>query len=122
MRLRRTTKVNLFINVEVTGEEDCPGLRKGGVLTLIRPEVELIVTAADIPESLVIDVSALEIGDNLTISDVALPEGSKPTIDRDFVIAQVSAPSGLASQSDDEDEGDDAADAAAPEADGDADS
>ncbi|MEM7520588.1 MAG: 50S ribosomal protein L25/general stress protein Ctc [Pseudomonadota bacterium] len=104
MRLRRTTKVNLFINVEVTGDDVCPGLKKGGVLTLIRPEVELIVTAADIPESLVIDISALEIGDNLTISDVTLPEGSKPTIDRDFVIAQVSAPSGLASQSDDDDD------------------
>jgi large subunit ribosomal protein L25 len=76
----------------------------GGVLTLVRPEVELIVTAADIPESIVIDVSALEIGDNLTINDVKLPEGAKPTIDRDFVIAQVSAPSGLASQSDDDEE------------------
>jgi large subunit ribosomal protein L25 len=104
MRLKRTTKVNLFINVEVHGEETSPGLKKGGVLTLIRPEVELVVTAADIPESLVIDVSGLEIGDNLTISDVELPAGAKPTIDRDFVIAQVSAPSGLASQSDDEDE------------------
>jgi len=119
MRLKRTTKINLFINVEVTGEEDCPGLRKGGVLTLIRPEVELVVTAADIPESLVIDISALEIGDNLTISDVTLPTGSKPTIDRDFVIAQVSAPSGLASQSDDED-GEDAAEGDAAEAEGDA--
>jgi len=104
MRLKRTTKVNLFINVEVQGEEESPGLKMGGVLTLIRPEVELVVTAADIPESLVIDVSALEIGDNLTISDVKLPEGAKPTIDRDFVIAQVSAPSGLASQSDDDEE------------------
>ena len=104
MRLRRTTKVNLFINVEVAGEDECPGLRKGGVLTMIRPEVELIVTAADIPESITVDISALEIGDNATISDVKLPAGAKPTIDRDFVIAQVSAPSGLASQSDDEEE------------------
>jgi large subunit ribosomal protein L25 len=110
MRLKRTTKINLFINVEVTGEETSPGLKMGGVLTLVRPEVELVVTAADIPESLVIDVSALEIGDNLTIADVTLPAGAKPTIDRDFVIAQVSAPSGLASQSDDEDEDDVAAD------------
>ncbi len=104
MRLKRTTQINLFINVEVTGEEECPGLKKGGVLTLVRPEVELIVTAADIPESLVIDISAMEIGDNLTISDVKLAPGSKPTIDRDFVIAQVSAPSALLSASDDEDE------------------
>ncbi len=104
MRLKRTTKINLFINVDVAGEEVSPGLKMGGVLTLVRPEVELVVTAADIPESITIDVSALEIGDSITISDVKLPEGAKPTIDRDFVIAQVSAPSGLASQSDDEDE------------------
>ena len=104
MRLKRTTKINLFINVEVSGEENCPGLKKGGVLTLIRPEVELVVTAADIPESITVDISGLEIGDNATISNVNLPAGAKPTIDRDFVIAQISAPSGLASQSDDEEE------------------
>ena len=44
MRLKRTTKINLFINVEVTGEEESPGLKKGGVLSLVRPEVELVVT------------------------------------------------------------------------------
>ncbi|MGC1496828.1 MAG: 50S ribosomal protein L25/general stress protein Ctc [Sulfitobacter sp.] len=104
MRLKRTTKINLFINVEVTGEEVSPGLKKGGTMTLVRPEVELVVTAADIPESIVIDISEMEIGDSLTISDVKLPEGSKPVIDRDFVIAQISAPSALKSEDDDEDE------------------
>ncbi|SFD98835.1 large subunit ribosomal protein L25 [Sulfitobacter brevis] len=103
MRLKRTTQINLFINVEVSGEEECPGLKKGGVLTLVRPEVELVVTAADIPESITVDISGLQIGDSATIANVKLPEGAKPVIDRDFVIAQVSAPSGLASQ-DDEDE------------------
>ena len=103
MRLKRTTKINLFIQVEVEGEEVSPGLKKGGVLTLVRPEVELVVTAGDIPDHITIDVSELEIGDSLTISSVKLPDGSKPVIDRDFVIAQISAPSGLASQ-DDEDE------------------
>ncbi|WP_299777818.1 50S ribosomal protein L25/general stress protein Ctc [uncultured Roseobacter sp.] len=105
MRLRRTTKINLFIAVEVEGEDVSPGLKKGGVLTLVRPEVELIVTAGDIPDHITIDVSEMEIGDNVTISSVTLPEGAKPTIDRDFVIAQLSAPAGLAS-SDDEDEDD----------------
>ncbi len=104
MRLKRTTKINLFINVEVAGEEECPGLKKGGVLTLNRPEVELIVTAGDIPDHITVDISGLEIGDSATIANVKLPKGSKPTIDRDFVIAQVSAPSGLASQDEDEDE------------------
>ena len=104
MRLKRTTKINLFIQVEVEGEEVSPGLKKGGVLTLVRPEVELVVTAGDIPDHITIDVSELEIGDSLTISSVKLPNGTKPVIDRDFVIAQISAPSGLASQDDDEDE------------------
>ena len=90
MRLKRTTKINLFINVEIQGEDVSPGLRMGGVLTLVRPEVELLVTAADIPESIVIDVSELEVGDNVTISDVTLPAGAKPTIDRDFCLLYTS--------------------------------
>ncbi len=105
MRLKRTTKINLFIPVEVTGEDDCPGIRKGGLLTMVRPEVELVVTAGDIPESITISVAGLDIGDTITISNVDLPAGSKPTIDRDFVIANISAPSALASASGDE-EGD----------------
>ncbi|MEM6373160.1 MAG: 50S ribosomal protein L25/general stress protein Ctc [Pseudomonadota bacterium] len=108
MRLRRTTKINLFIGVDVTGEEVSPGLKKGGVLTMIRPEVELVVTAGDIPESITIDVSECEIGDAVTISSVKLPTGSKPTIDRDFVIANISAPSGLRAADDEEAEAPDA--------------
>ncbi|UXX85030.1 50S ribosomal protein L25/general stress protein Ctc [Roseovarius pelagicus] len=107
MRLRRTTKINLFINVDFQNEEDCPAIRKGGVLTTIRSEVELIVTAGDIPETLVVDLSKLEnIGDTITFSDIDLPEGAKPVIsDRDFVICNVSAPSALKSDTDeDEDE------------------
>ena len=104
MRLRRTTKVKLFIAVDFVGEEDSPGLKKGGVLTVVRQEVELLVTAGEIPESVTVDISALDIGDAVTISSVSLPEGATPTIDRDFVIANVSAPSSLRS-SDDEDEG-----------------
>ncbi|GAA5064263.1 50S ribosomal protein L25/general stress protein Ctc [Roseibacterium beibuensis] len=109
MRLRRTSKVNLFIPVEVTGEEQAPGLKKGGVLTMVRPEVELIVTAGDIPDHITIDVSGRQIGDVIHISDVTLPEGAKPTIDRDFVIANITAPSGLVSaenEADDEAAGD----------------
>ncbi|MDU9004055.1 50S ribosomal protein L25/general stress protein Ctc [Sedimentitalea todarodis] len=104
MRLRRNTKINLFIPVEVVGEEVSPGLKKGGVLTLIRPEVELMVTAGEIPDHITIDVSELEIGDNVSISSVTLPSGTKATIDRDFVIANLSAPSGLKSAEDEEEE------------------
>jgi large subunit ribosomal protein L25 len=108
MRLRRTTKINLFIPVEFLNEDAAPGLKKGGVLNAVRPEVELVVTAGDIPEKLTVDLSGLDIGDTITISDITLPAGSKPTIDRDFVIANISAPSGLRSS---ENEGDDEAEA-----------
>ncbi len=109
MRLRRTSKINLFIPVEFVGEDVAPGIKRGGVMTYVRPEVELIVTAGDIPEKLVADVSKMKIGDTLTISAITLPDGTKPTIDRDFVICNITAPSGLAA-SDDEDEDDVAAD------------
>ena len=105
LRLRRTSKINLFIPVEFENEKASPGLKKGGVLTVVRPEVELVVTAGDIPEQITVDLSGLEIGDTITISSVTLPEGSRATIDRDFVIANITAPSGLAASSDDEGEG-----------------
>jgi len=105
MRLRRTTKINLFIPVEFLNEETAPGIKKGGVLTVVRPEVELVVTAGDIPEKITVDLDGMEVGDVVTISAVTLPEGARPTIDRDFVIANIQAPSGLRSASG-EDEGD----------------
>ncbi len=97
MRLRRTSRINLFIPVEVINEDKAPGLKKGGVLTMVRPEVELMVTAGDIPEKLIVDLEGLNIGDTITISAITLPAGTKPTIDRDFVIANLTAPSGLVS-------------------------
>jgi large subunit ribosomal protein L25 len=102
MRLKRNSKIALYIPVEFVDEEKCPGLRKGGVLTVVRPEVELVVTAGDIPDHITVSLDGMEIGDTATISGVTLPAGAKPTIDRDFVIANIQAPSGLASQDDDE--------------------
>ena len=104
MRLRRSSKVNLFIPVEFVNEDEAPGMKKGGVLTIVRQEVELRVTAGDIPEKLTIDLAGKDIGDTLTISAITLPAGSKATIDRDFVIANISAPSGLKSAGIDDEE------------------
>lgn len=97
MRLRRTTKVNLFIHVEFINQDKCPGLKKGGTLVTVRPEVELMVTAGDIPDHVTVDLSGHEVGDSIHINDVLLPEGAKPTIDRNFVIANIAAPSALRS-------------------------
>ncbi len=109
LRLKRTTKINLFIAVEFINEDECPGLKRGGILTVVRNEVELMVTAADIPDHITVDLTGLDIGDTITIGSVKLPEGAKPTIDRDFVIANLQSPSSLTSagSADDEDEGED---------------
>ena len=104
MRLKRTTKINLFIGVDFVNEDAAPGLKKGGILTVVRPEVELVVTAGEIPESITVDLTGLEIGDTITIQSVDLPSGTKPTIDRDFVIANIQAPSSLAAADDDADD------------------
>ncbi|WP_323767418.1 50S ribosomal protein L25/general stress protein Ctc [Marinovum sp.] len=100
MRLRRTTKINLFIHVDFINEDAAPGIKKGGVLTVVRPEVELVVTAGDIPDHITVDLTGMDIGDIVHISDVTLPEGAKPTVERDFVICNISAPSGLKSADD----------------------
>ena len=103
MRLRRTSKVNLFIPVEFINEDKCPGLKRGGTLVTVRPEVELVVTAGDIPDHLTVDLEGRQIGDTIHISDVTLPNGAKATIARDFVIANLAAPSALRAEDDAED-------------------
>ncbi|MBV1925620.1 MAG: 50S ribosomal protein L25/general stress protein Ctc [Rhodobacteraceae bacterium] len=105
MRLKRTTKIALFIPIEFHNEEESPGLKRGGVLTVVRPEIELTVTAGDIPDTLTADLTGLEVGDTITISAINLPAGAKPTIDRDFVIANISAPSGLRSADGEDEDG-----------------
>ncbi len=103
LRLSRKSRINLFIPVEFTGEEESPGLSRGGVLTVVRNEVELKVTADNIPESLTADLSELDVGDTVTISSIELPAGSRAMItDRDFMIANISAPSSLKSADDEE--------------------
>lgn len=105
MRLHRNTRINLYIPVEFINEDISVGLKRGGTLTTVRPEVELVVTADNIPTSIVVDLAKVDIGDIVHISNVELPEGSRPTItDRDFVIANISAPSSLKSEGDEEEE------------------
>ena len=103
MRLRRTSRINLFIHVEFINHDAAPGLKRGGTLTVVRPEVELEVTAGDIPDHVTVDLTGRVIGDVIHINDIPLPEGVKPTIARNFVVANISAPPGLRS-SDNEDE------------------
>lgn len=108
MRLRRTSLIKLFINVEFINHAAAPGLKKGGTLVVVRNEVELEVTAGDIPEQITVDLTGLNIGDVIHINDVKLPAGAKPTVDRNFVIANLSAPSGLRSSGTDDEAEDEA--------------
>ena len=98
MRLHRNTRINLFIHVQFDNHEASPGLKRGGTLVVVRPEVELIVTASEIPDHITVDLTGREIGDSIHINDIALPNGVRPTIDRNFVVANISAPSGLRSE------------------------
>ena len=102
MRLRQTSRINLFIHVTFINHEASPGLKRGGTLTVVRPEVELEVTAGDIPDHITVDLTGRNIGDVIHIGDVVLPEGAVPTIDRNFVIANIAAPSGLRSADNDD--------------------
>ncbi|GAB4268019.1 MAG: 50S ribosomal protein L25/general stress protein Ctc [Pararhodobacter sp.] len=95
MRLRRTSRINLFVHVEFVNHAAAPGLKRGGTLVVVRPEIELNVLAGDIPEKITVDLTGLNIGDVIHINDITLPEGTKATIQRNFVIANIAAPSGL---------------------------
>ena len=103
MRLKRTSRVKIFIPVEFLNHETSLGIKAGGVLTVVRNDVELEVLAGDIPDSIVVDLAEVSIGDTISISDVTLPEGATPTItDRDFVIANITAPRALIAEDDDD--------------------
>ncbi len=105
LRLSARSRINLYIPVDFQNHEESPGLKKGGVLTIVRPEVELKVTASDIPEQLTADLTGLDVGDTITISSITLPAGSRPMItDRDFVIANIAAPSSLRSSDTEEED------------------
>ena len=93
MRISPRARVRLSVPVSFVDEEDAPGIRRGGILNVVRHEIELICRADAIPEAIVISLEGLDIGDSVHISSVALPEGVVPTItDRDFTIATIAAP------------------------------
>ena len=93
LRVTSTTRISVEVPVEFLNEEESPGLKTGGVLNVVRYNVEVSCTPDLIPTSLVLNLSGAEIGDSLHISAVSLPEGVTPTItDRDFTIATIAAP------------------------------
>ncbi len=86
--------IRIAVPVHFRNQEASPGLKRGGTLNVARHEVELMVRADHIPEELIVDLSGLEIGDTIRISDIKLPEGAEPAIaDRDFTVATVASSS-----------------------------
>ena len=96
MRVVVGTKIVLDIPVKFINNDECPGLKVGGVLNIVRRKVELRCPADNIPEEIIVDLKGLEIGTSIKMSFVKLPDNVKPTIvGRDFVIATVAAPTVL---------------------------
>ncbi len=96
LRVAKGATLTLEVPVQFINDEICPGIKKGGVLNVVRHAVEMTVPADNIPEALVFDLAKAEPGDSLHISAIDLPEGCQPTItDRDFTVATIAAPAGM---------------------------
>jgi len=117
LRVGATSKVAVAVPVEFINHEKSPGLKIGGVLNVVRHEVELNCPAGDIPEKITVDLDGIKIGDSIHISAIELPEGATPTItDRDFTVATLQSPGGGVKNEDEEAEGGEEAEAAQGEA------
>ena len=94
LRVSKTTVLTVEIPVRFLNEDQCPGLKKGGVLNVVRHGIEVTCQATSIPEGIDIDLSGYDAGASVHISDISLPDGVVPTIsDRDFTIATIAASS-----------------------------
>ena len=93
LRVSASSQVTVDVPVEFLNEEESPGLKRGGLLNVVRHGIELNCQADSIPQSIQVDLTGLDIGDSVHISMVTLPEGVEPTItDRDFTVATIAAP------------------------------
>lgn len=107
LRVSAKSQIAVMVPVRFLNEEDCVGIRRGGVLNVVRHEVELMVPAANIPDHIEVDLLKFDIGDSVHISHVTLPSDVHPTItDRDFTIATIAAPSGGIAEESEAAEGD----------------
>ena len=116
LRVNENTKVTIEIPVSFINEENCPGIKRGGILNVTRYNVEVVCPVTNIPEKFEFDLTDLEIGDSIHFSDTQIDESVAPTItDRDFTIASIAAPSIIteteeAEETDEEVEGEEATD------------
>ncbi len=105
MRVAKGTTIAVNIPIRYVNEEASPGIKRGGVLNIVRHEVELNVSPEAIPEFIEVDLEGREMGDSIHISQVVLPAGVAPTIaDRDFTVATIAAPSSVKSAASEDEE------------------
>ena len=103
LRVSQSATVAVAVAVEFINEDKCPGIKIGGVLNVVRYEVELNCPATAIPEKITIDLEGVKIGDSIHISAIPLPDGITPTItDRDFTVATLASPGGGVKNEDEE--------------------
>ena len=104
LRIGEHSSVHVNVPVVFTNEDKAPGIKRGGVLNVVRHDLELICDAAEIPDEITISLEGLDVGASIHISSVQLPKGAKSAIDdRDFTIATIVAPSALKSTEGDTD-------------------
>jgi len=103
LRIGKNTEVNVNVPVHFINEEKSPGIKRGGVLNIVRHEVEFHCPANAIPEFITVDLDGTDIGDSIHISSIKLPENVKPVInDRDFTIATIASSSAMKSDADED--------------------
>ncbi len=103
LRVSKNTVVTVNIPVHFINEEKSVGIKRGGVLNVVRHDIEAHVPANEIPDLIEVDLAGTDLGDSIHISSVNLPKDVKPTItDRDFTIATIAAPASLKSEADEE--------------------
>jgi large subunit ribosomal protein L25 len=106
LRLGKGAKIAVEVPVNFVNDEESPGIKRGGILNVVRHEVELNCPAESIPESIEVDLTGTDIGDSIHISAITLPNGVTPAItDRDFTVATIAAPAALVSEEQEAEEG-----------------
>ena len=98
LRVTDKTIIRVGIPVRVINHKDCPGLTKGGVLNLVRHDLEVFCRATDIPDEFVVDLAGLDVGHSIHVSTIKMPPGVKPAVQGDFTVVTIVAPSAMKSE------------------------
>lgn len=99
LRISATSQITVDVPVKFLNEAKSPGLKRGGVLNIVRHEIEVACTPDNIPDLLEVDLAGVDIGDSIHISQISLPDGVQPVIsDRDFTVATLAAPTVMRSE------------------------